>query len=57
VAISDVTRPYYGESEAIFDGWLSYSALRPLAAWPDGTVVQWTIREPQRWTLTNTFSF
>jgi hypothetical protein len=31
--------------------------LRPLAAWPDGTIIQWTIREPQRWTLTNTFSF
>jgi outer membrane receptor protein involved in Fe transport len=31
--------------------------LRPLAVWPDGTVVQWTIREPQRWTMTNSFSF
>ena len=31
--------------------------LRPLAVWPDGRVVQWTIREPQRWTLTSTFSF
>jgi outer membrane receptor protein involved in Fe transport len=79
LAISDVTRPYYGDTEAIFDGWLSYSrmlgprinwklqlnvrnlgvgnSLKPLAAWPDGTVVQWTLREPQRWTLTNTFSF
>jgi hypothetical protein len=33
------------------------NSLKPLAAWPDGTVVQWTLREPQRWTLTNTFSF
>jgi outer membrane receptor protein involved in Fe transport len=31
--------------------------LRPLGVWPDGTVVQWTIREPQKWTLSNTFSF
>jgi hypothetical protein len=31
--------------------------LRPLAVWPDGKVIQWTIREPQRWTLTNTFTF
>ncbi|MES2696635.1 MAG: hypothetical protein V4773_24410 [Verrucomicrobiota bacterium] len=31
--------------------------LRPLAVWPDGTVVQWTIKEPQRWTLTNTLTF
>ena len=31
--------------------------LRPLAVWPDGRVVQWTIKEPQRWTLTNTFRF
>jgi hypothetical protein len=79
LAISDVTRPYFGRSEAIFDGWLSYTRmlprrinwklqlnvrnigvgneLRPLAAWPDGTVVQWTIREPQRWTLTSTWTF
>ena len=31
--------------------------LRPLAVWPNGQVVQWTIKEPQKWTLTNSFSF
>ncbi len=31
--------------------------LKPLGVWPDGTVVNWTIREPQKWMLTNTFSF
>ena len=31
--------------------------LRPLAVWPDGTVIQYTIKEPQKWTLTNSFSF
>jgi hypothetical protein len=31
--------------------------LRPLAVWPDGRVVQWTIKEPQKWTLTNSFTF
>ena len=31
--------------------------LRPLAVWPDGRAVQWTIKEPQRWTLTSTFTF
>lgn len=31
--------------------------LRPLAVWPDGRVVQWTIKEPQKWTLANTFTF
>jgi outer membrane receptor protein involved in Fe transport len=31
--------------------------LRPLAVWPDGQVVQWTIREPQKWTLSNSFTF
>ncbi len=79
LAVSDTTRPYYGEREATFDAWLSYrrtlrknvqwkvqlnvrnigvgNELKPLAVWPDGRVVQWTIKEPQRWTLTNTFSF
>jgi hypothetical protein len=31
--------------------------MRPRYAWPDGTVVYSTIREPQRLTLTNSFSF
>jgi outer membrane receptor protein involved in Fe transport len=79
LAVSDVSRSYFGEAEAALDGWISYSRmlrrgvrwkvqlnvrnigvgneLRPLAAWPDGTVVQWTIKEPQRWTLASTFSF
>jgi hypothetical protein len=79
LAASDVNRPFYGNAEAIFDGWIGYSRklphgidwkvqlnvrnigvgneLRPLAVWPDGTVVQWTIKEPQRWTITNTFTF
>jgi hypothetical protein len=33
------------------------NGLRPLAVWPDGRVMQWTIKEPQRWTLTSTFAF
>jgi hypothetical protein len=79
LAVSDVSRPYFGAAEADWDGWVSYSRmirrgvrwkvqlnvrnigigneLRPLTAWPDGTVVQWTIKEPQHWTLTSTFSF
>ncbi len=79
LVISDITRPYLGASETIFDGWIGYSRkltprinwkvqlnlknigvgneLRPLGVWPDGTVVQWTIKEPQKWTLTNTLSF
>jgi len=31
--------------------------LRPLYAQPDGQVVQWTIREAQRWTLSSSFAF
>jgi outer membrane receptor protein involved in Fe transport len=31
--------------------------LRPLAVWPNGQVIQWTIKEPQKWTLANTFTF
>ncbi|MGH7944263.1 MAG: hypothetical protein ACREH8_10210 [Opitutaceae bacterium] len=31
--------------------------LRPLAVWPNGQVVQWTIKEPQKWTVSNTFTF
>jgi outer membrane receptor protein involved in Fe transport len=31
--------------------------LRPLGVWPDGRVVNWTIKEPQKWTLSNSFSF
>jgi outer membrane receptor protein involved in Fe transport len=31
--------------------------LRPLGTWPDGRVVNWTIKEPQKWTLSNSFSF
>ncbi len=31
--------------------------LRPLGVWPDGRVVNWTIKEPQKWTLSNTFTF
>ena len=31
--------------------------LLPLAVNPDGSVVTWRIKEPQRWTLTNSFSF
>jgi catecholate siderophore receptor len=79
LAASDVTQPYFGPAEAIYDAWIGYSRqlwrgvewkiqlnvrnlgvgneLRPLAVWPDGRVVQWTIKEPQRWTLTNTFTF
>jgi catecholate siderophore receptor len=33
------------------------NSLKPLYAWPDGTVVYWAIRDPQRLTLTNSFSF
>jgi hypothetical protein len=77
--VSDVSRPYFGASEAIWDAWTGYrrmlrnrvewklqlnlrnigigNELRPLAVWPDGRVVQWMIKEPQRWTLTNTFRF
>lgn len=79
LAVSDASRPFYGEAETTWDGWASYeralsprlgwklqlnvrnlgvgNELRPLAVWPDGRVIQWTIREPQRWTLTNTFTF
>jgi hypothetical protein len=31
--------------------------LIPVAAQPDGSINSWTIAEPQRWTLTNSFSF
>jgi hypothetical protein len=31
--------------------------LIPVAAQPDGSIHSWRIAEPQRWTLTNTFSF
>jgi hypothetical protein len=31
--------------------------LIPIGAHPDGSIVTWRIKEPQRWTLTNTFSF
>jgi hypothetical protein len=31
--------------------------LRPLGVWPDGRVVNWTIKEPEKWTLSNTFTF
>lgn len=76
---SDLSHPYHGRAEAIYDGWIGYrrrlrrgiewkiqlnvrnigvgNELRPLAVWPDGRVIQWTIKEPQRWTLTNTFTF
>jgi hypothetical protein len=79
LVISDITRPYWGDREMIFDANIGYShklsdkinwrvqlyvknvgvgnGLRPLAVWPDGTVIQWLIKEPQRWTLTNSFSF
>jgi hypothetical protein len=79
LAVSDVSRPFYGGAEPIYDGWISDSRLlgsrvnwklqinvrnigvgnelRPLAAWPDDTIVQWTIKEPQRWSLTSMFSF
>lgn len=79
LAVSDINRPYFGESEGIYDMWFSYgrkltakinwrvqlniknvgvgNELRPLFVWPDGTVVQWLIKDPQRWTVTNTFTF
>jgi hypothetical protein len=31
--------------------------LRPLGVWPDGRVVNWTIKEPMKWTLSNSFTF
>jgi len=31
--------------------------LIPVGAQPDGSIHSWRIAEPQRWTLTNTFSF
>ncbi len=31
--------------------------LIPIGAQPDGTIARWTIREPQKWTLSNTFRF
>jgi hypothetical protein len=31
--------------------------LIPVGVHPDGSIVTWRIKEPQRWTLTNTFSF
>lgn len=79
VAVSDVSKPYYSDTEFNVDGWISYqrklshginwkaqlnvrnigvgNELRPTYVNPDGRVVWWTIREAQRWTLTNSFSF
>jgi outer membrane receptor protein involved in Fe transport len=31
--------------------------LRPLGVNPDGTVMTWLIKEPQKWTLSNSFTF
>jgi hypothetical protein len=31
--------------------------LIPISVHPDGSIVTWRIKEPQRWTLTNTFTF
>lgn len=79
LAVSDVTRPYFGPRETLVDLSIGYGRrltprinwrvqlfvknvgvgeeLKPLAVWPNGQVVQWTIREPQKWTLSNSFSF
>jgi hypothetical protein len=31
--------------------------LRPIGVNPDGTVMTWLIKEPQKWTLSNNFAF
>lgn len=77
--VSDVSKPYYGPIDVVYDMWFGYehklrrnidwriqlniknvgvgNELIPLQADPNGHVVMWRIKEPQKWTLTNTFEF